>query len=130
MNHFVLLAAALASPPTAVPGLPLAFFGFDTDYLVSVLVSVLLFGGGGLGSLVGLVYIWIRVFKRATAAQGLANCGGCTYPVRGAGTMNCSECGADFRVVGIVSPQMRRAYLSPLVFILLWSLCLWLPATL
>jgi|GEM_PF-1410628 len=103
---------------------------WDSEYFFVSFMMLVMVGGAGLASFVGLVYIWARAFKRVTASQGLANCGACTYPVRGAATMNCSECGADFRVVGIVSPRMRRAYITPLIFIVLWSLCLWLPASL
>ena len=99
------------------------FAGF---FLVGIILVIAL-AIAGLASLAGLIYIWIRALKQPTYSQGLANCGRCGYGVRGSATLTCPECGADFREVGIHSPAMRKAFISPALFITLWSLCLWVP---
>ncbi|MEM9418820.1 MAG: hypothetical protein AAGA25_07210 [Planctomycetota bacterium] len=85
-----------------------------------------------IASLVGLIWIWVRVGldRRVVMAPGdaLAQCGNCGYPARGALSFNCSECGADLREVGIVTPAQRRRPLGPLGFILLWTLFYPIPA--
>lgn len=35
-------------------------------------------------------------------------CGNCGYPVAGLNQLTCPECGADLRIVGIVTPDQRR----------------------
>jgi hypothetical protein len=114
-------------------GMPstLAQFGsgsgmFAGMYIFGILVFAVLVIGG-IASLGGLVYIWVRALKQPSLAQGLANCGRCHYGVRGSTTMTCPECGADFREVGIISPAMRKIFISPALFVVLWTMCLWLP---
>lgn len=99
------------------------FAGF---FIVGIIL-VIAMGVAGLASVAGLIYIWIRALKQPTYSQGLANCGRCGYGVRGSATLSCPECGADFREVGIKSPAMTKAFIGPALFIILWSLCLWLP---
>ncbi|MBB6428469.1 hypothetical protein [Algisphaera agarilytica] len=83
-------------------------------------------------SIVGLIWIWVRVGldRRDIKAKGdaLAQCGACGYPTRGAVNLECSECGADLREVGIVTPSQRRRPLGPVGFILFWTLCYPVPA--
>ena len=99
------------------------FAGF---FILGIILMVVL-GIGGLASVAGLIYIWIRALKQPSYAQGLASCGRCGYGVRGSATMTCPECGADFREVGIRSPIMSKTFIGPALFIVLWSLCLWIP---
>lgn len=48
---------------------------------------------------------WLRAATGARANHsGLPACGSCGYPARGIDSLNCPECGADLRVVGIVRP--------------------------
>jgi hypothetical protein len=75
-----------------------------------------------LASLVGLSYLWYRVFKGRSGGD-LPTCAKCGYAVRGLVGLNCPECGADLREVGIVTPKQRGA-VSPVMFVLLWTLLL------
>lgn len=75
--------------------------------------------------LVGLVMLWARVFRRPRHA--MPSCGKCGYGVYGAASMRCSECGSDFRHVGIDTAKQRGA-VRPAVFAILWTLLLPLPA--
>jgi len=75
-----------------------------------------------LASLVGLLYLWYRVFKGRSGGD-LPTCAGCGYAVRGLTGLTCPECGADLREVGIVTPKQRGA-VSPVMFVLLWTLLL------
>jgi len=55
---------------------------------------------------VGLIYgiiLWITSGKGGT--KGEMSCGGCGYAVRGLESLNCPECGADLRMVGITRGQ-------------------------
>lgn len=84
-----------------------------------------------LACVVGLIYIWVKVFfGGANPAKGddLARCGQCGYPARGAAGLDCVECGADLREVGIVTAAQAKPMIRPLAFILLWTLCLPIPA--
>ncbi len=79
-----------------------------------------------LACVVGLVWLWYRVFRRADGKQE-ARCSACNYSVRGAREFICAECGADLRVVGIKTPS-RVKMPGVLLFLLLWTLLLPLPA--
>jgi DNA-directed RNA polymerase subunit RPC12/RpoP len=48
--------------------------------------------------IVGVVIF--RLYKQASDKPPLS-CPACSYPVKGISTLNCPECGADFREVGI-----------------------------
>jgi hypothetical protein len=78
-----------------------------------------------LASLAGLSYLWYRVFKGRLSRGGsdLPTCARCGYAVRGLMGLDCPECGADLREVGIVTPKQRGA-VSPVMFVLLWTLLL------
>ena len=101
--------------------------GFFAGMFIFGFIILALLAIAGIASVVGLIYIWVRALKQPTAAEGLAKCARCGYGVRGAATMACPECGADFREVGIISPTMRKTFVGPALFITLWSLCLWIP---
>ncbi|MFI4861330.1 MAG: hypothetical protein ACIAXF_11680 [Phycisphaerales bacterium JB063] len=62
--------------------------------LLMVLVLVLLLVGLGTG-----IALWLTAGK--PHAHGEMACGGCGYSVRGLEQMQCPECGADLRTVGI-----------------------------
>lgn len=66
--------------------------------LLPLLILLLLFAG----LIVGIV-LWFTGGKGGT--KGEMSCGGCGYPVRGLETLNCPECGADLRRVGINREQ-------------------------
>ena len=80
-----------------------------------------------LASVVGLGVLWYRVLRRPKDAASGPSCGQCGYGVRGIGSMQCPECGADLREAGIVTPR-RRGQVSPAMFVVFWTLCLPLPA--
>ncbi|MEM9415419.1 MAG: hypothetical protein AAGA29_08090 [Planctomycetota bacterium] len=44
--------------------------------------------------------------------RNIPACGKCGYPARGLNTLDCPECGADLREVGIMTPNMRRQGVS------------------
>ncbi len=75
-----------------------------------------------LTSLVGLTYLWYRVLKGKRGGD-LPTCAKCGYAVRGLPGLDCPECGADLREVGIVTPKQRGA-VSPVLFVLVWTLLL------
>lgn len=75
-------------------------------------------------SLGGLAYLWVRVF--VARSSGLPACGACGYLVRGATGFISSECGADFREVGITSPKSGHG-VSWSMFAVLWTMCLPIP---
>lgn len=102
------------------------YAGIAIVAIVAIILLVVLLVGG-IASLGGLIYIWIKALTQPVLSQGLANCGRCGYGVRGTSTLQCPECGADFREVGIRSPTMRKSFIGPALFITLWSLCLWIP---
>jgi hypothetical protein len=68
---------------------------------------------------------WARTPRAPRTAN--PHCPVCRYPVRGATTPVCSECGADFREVGIVSPPTRSpasAALGKAVAVVGWTIVL------
>jgi len=86
-----------------------------------------------ISSIGGLIYVWVKVLtagraKNSTQGSDLACCGKCGYPARGAINFACSECGADLREVGIVTPNQRKPMLGPVGFLALWTICLPVPA--
>lgn len=107
---------------------PLYDFLYENEWVLVMLVFGVL-GIGGLASVFGLIYIWIRALKQPSLIQGMASCGACKYSVRGAANMTCPECGSDFRQVGIYTPNMRKPFIGPLLFLSIWSLCLWIPGS-
>ncbi|MEM9252389.1 MAG: hypothetical protein AAGB29_08580 [Planctomycetota bacterium] len=81
-----------------------------------------------LALLAATVWLWARVVRGFTAKLAeSATCGSCGAGVRGIGTFECPECGADLREVGIVTPQGRRA-VSLVAFALGWTLLPLVPA--
>lgn len=84
-----------------------------------------------LGSTGGLIYVWVKVLtsgRTSDKGNGLACCGKCGYPARGAVNFACVECGADLREVGIVTAQQRKPMIGPAGFLALWTICLPVPA--
>ncbi len=65
-----------------------------TIALLPLLLLLLILGG-----LVYGIILWITSGKGGT--KGEMACGGCGYAVRGLEALNCPECGADLRMVGI-----------------------------
>ena len=56
--------------------------------------------------LVGLIVgITLWVTGGRSRGSGEMSCGGCGYAVRGLQALNCPECGADLRMVGINRPK-------------------------
>jgi hypothetical protein len=94
------------------------------EIVITALVVVFLGGA----SLAGIIYIWMRAAQRPVASAGIASCGSCSYPVFAIQSLSCPECGADFTQVGITAPGMRKRCISPVPFVILWMLCLILPA--
>ena len=77
------------------------------------------------GCLVGLIFLWVRALRRSRG--DLPTCGRCGYAARGVSTLNCPECGADYREVGIVTPKQRGS-VGPVLFVILWTVLLPLPS--
>ena len=75
---------------------------------------------------IGLVALWAAALRRPSGG-GLPACGRCGYPVKGLTALNCPECGGDLREVGITTPRSRQK-VTPLVFVMLWTLLLPIPA--
>ncbi len=75
-----------------------------------------------LASVVGLSYLWYRVIK-VKRGSDLPTCATCGYGVRGLAGLECPECGADLREVGITTPK-QRGVVSPVLFVLMWTLLL------
>jgi len=98
-----------------------------SNYAVAGLVTAIVLILMGVGSLVGLVYIWVRTLFWGEVADDIARCARCGYAVRGVGSLSCPECGVDLREAGIVSPSMGRKRIAVWLFILLWTLCLPIP---
>ncbi|MHC4990910.1 MAG: hypothetical protein ACYTGC_08005 [Planctomycetota bacterium] len=73
----------------------------------------------------GMVWLWVAVFRQPRGV-GRARCAQCRYAVEGLQTMSCPECGSDFREVGILPPENRLV--KPLVFLLIWTVLLPVPA--
>lgn len=53
-----------------------------------------------------------RYISPASAGRRVTEpaCGRCGYPARGLGSLDCPECGADLRDVGIVTPALVHAF--------------------
>ena len=79
-----------------------------------------------LGTIVGLIVLWIRVLRRPGSA--LPHCRACGYPARGLSTFQCPECGSDLREVGITTGADKALGLG--AFLLAWTLLLIFPAAL
>jgi hypothetical protein len=60
--------------------------------LVLLVIAVLL------GALISGIIMWST---SGSGGSGEMSCGACGYPVRGLSQLNCPECGADLRMVGI-----------------------------
>jgi hypothetical protein len=77
-------------------------------------------------SLVGLIWLWYEALRKPRVKQPC--CEQCGYPVEGLESLQCPECGGDFRTLGIATPIQRL--LSPWLFIPVWTLLLPIPGTL
>lgn len=75
---------------------------------------------GVAGCLFGLVWLWLMVF-RGPSRSATPLCGRCKYTVYGISSMQCPECGADLREVGIRSPLMNRVA-GPIHFLADWTI--------
>lgn len=62
--------------------------------ILSLLILVVLLGG-----LIFGIVLWITGGRSGSGSE--MACGGCGYAVRGLEALNCPECGADLRMVGI-----------------------------
>ncbi len=93
------------------------WFGFIIGLLFLIIPLAYL-----LASVVGLSYLWYRVLK-VKRGSDLPTCAKCGYAVRGLMGLECPECGADLREVGITTPK-QRGMVSPVLFVLLWTLLL------
>lgn len=69
-------------------------------FSIVIMLALLLLILGGL--LLGII-LWITGGKGGTKSE--MSCGGCGYAVRGLEALNCPECGADLRQVGIQKGQ-------------------------
>lgn len=84
-----------------------------------------------LATMVGVFLAWIAASARRplrTKRPALPSCGQCGYIVRGIGSLNCPECGADLREVGIVVERPRNRRFRLVQFLVLWTLVMPLPA--
>ena len=64
--------------------------------------------------------VWARLGRRSSADAPW--CGKCGYSARGAQSMTCSECGADYRLVGMVMSRTSLGRWSALIVALIvWS---------
>ena len=66
-------------------------------FLELIIIGVVL-----IGLFVGIT-LWITGGNSSGSSE--MSCGGCGYAVRGLGGVNCPECGADLRKVGINRPK-------------------------
>jgi len=67
----------------------------------------------------GFVRLWQGALRRPS--DGLSQCGHCGYAVEGLETMQCPECGSDFRKVGIVTSARREPGTSISTFGFVWA---------
>ncbi len=81
---------------------------------------------GGFGVIIGLVAFTLGRRSRVRSVSRPC-CGRCLYAVAGLTSLTCPECGSDLRVVGILTPAMRRPT-GPWLAIILWTLALPVPA--
>ncbi len=96
------------------------YYGPFEFVILSILLAIFI------ASALGILYLWYRVYK-GEASGGLPVCAKCGYAVRGLTGLDCPECGADLREVGIITPKQRGA-VSPMMFFLLWTLLLPVPS--
>lgn len=61
-----------------------------------------------------------------TRNNRLPFCGKCGYPARGIESLNCPECGADLREVGIVDPNRRRFISKRMLTGVLYTACIFI----
>mgnify|MGYP005845222723 CR=1 FL=1 len=78
-------------------------------------LGALLILGLSLASIITGVVLLVMHYRRPGGGEG-NQCGRCGYPVRGVSTLNCPECGADLREVGIASIR-RGGVVLPWVLI-------------
>jgi hypothetical protein len=95
----------------------LAFIG------IAIMLGLL---AASLACFIGLIVLWWKALAKPTGS-GEPSCGRCGYVARGSSTLNCPECGADYRQVGIVSPKQKRG-VPVWLFLLLWTVLLPLPS--
>ncbi len=74
----------------------------------------------------GLVWLWVAALRHPPG-PAMPACGRCGYAVKGLTALSCPECGGDLREVGITTPRSRQK-VTPLVFVMLWTLLLPVPA--
>lgn len=74
-----------------------------------------------LALLLGLV-AWRVLRGKATESPGASACGRCGYLARGSPGLACPECGADYRIVGIIPAGYSRAGFGVWGRFLAWSL--------
>jgi hypothetical protein len=70
--------------------------------IIELLIVVLV-----LGALIVGITLWAT--GGSSKGTGEMSCGGCGYAVRGLEALNCPECGADLRMVGINRPKSGAA---------------------
>jgi len=90
------------------------------SWFILAVLSVLFIGA------VVLVVVLIFGRRPGPGDPKTSCCGGCGYNVQGLSQLNCPECGADLRDVGIVTPQQRRR-VGPIMGVVLWSVVQLLP---
>jgi hypothetical protein len=73
------------------------------------------------GSFVALVVISLLMRRNpAPGSDQPGKCGACGYQVRGIGSLNCPECGADLREVGITTRETGGSlWLLPVVILMI-----------
>ena len=69
-----------------------------------ILSSILFFALIGIAGYYILGRLYLRSALGSTKVENEPACGNCGYPARGISTLECPECGADLREVGIVRP--------------------------
>lgn len=114
MDGIIRIAAFVSAPAQNAPFNPPPS-GNPTGEALAVLMAIAL----GYVAVPGLM-IWLlwKFGRRGRENDGEPRCGNCGYLVRGLAELNCPECGADLREVGIT----RFAAIKPWWRITLWAL--------
>jgi hypothetical protein len=91
---------------------------------MSVLILVIVFAAF---LILGLIVVYLATGKGKRVTE--PSCGNCGYATRGISTLNCPECGADLKEVGIVMPgDGRSALLAGCMMPLLVTIVIFLLA--